>query len=150
MKPYEIRDTDLLISDDPVLLDRAFVHLFLSRHSYWARGVPREIVDRSLDYSLCLGVYRRGQQIGFARAVTDFATFAWLADVFVVEEDRGKGVGRKLVAAVLAHPRLQGLRRFLLGTRDAHGLYARFGFKPLAYPERFMEICSRNSYNCGG
>ena len=149
MKPYEIRETDLLISDDPALLDRAFVHRFLSERSYWAQGVPREIVDRALEHSLCLGVYRGGQQIGFARAVTDFATFAWLADVFVVEDNRGNGVGKKVVAAVLAHPRLQGLRRFLLGTRDAHDLYARFGFKPLAYPERFMEICSSNGYNCG-
>jgi GNAT superfamily N-acetyltransferase len=150
MKPYEIQETNLLISDDPALLDRAFVHHFLSEHSYWARGVPREMVDCSLEHSLCFGVYRDGQQIGFARAVTDFATFAWLADVFIVEDNRAKGIGKKLVAAVLGHPRLQGMRRFLLGTRDAHGLYARFGFQPLAYPERFMEICPGNSYNCGG
>jgi GNAT superfamily N-acetyltransferase len=150
MKPYEIQETNLLISDDPALLDRALVHHFLSEHSYWARGVPREMVDRSLEHSLCFGVYRDGQQIGFARAVTDFATFAWLADVFIVEDNRAKGIGKKLVAAVLGHPRLQGMRRFLLGTRDAHGLYARFGFQPLAHPERFMEICPGNSYNCGG
>jgi GNAT superfamily N-acetyltransferase len=150
MNPYEIREADLLISDDPALLDRVFIHQFLSERSYWAQGVPREIVDRAIEHSLCFGVYRGGQQIGFARAVTDFATFAWLADVFVVEDNRGKGVGQKLVAAVLAHPRLQGLRRFQLGTRDAHGLYARFGFQPLAYPERFMEISSGKGYNCGG
>jgi len=150
MNPYEIRETDLLISDDPTLLDRALIHRFLSEHSYWARGVPREIVDRSLAHSLCLGLYRDGRQLGFARVVSDFATFAWLADVFVVGDHRGKGLGRRLVAAVLAHPRLQGLRRFMLGTRDAHGLYARFGFKSLAQPERFMEIRPENSYNCGG
>ena len=150
MKPYEIHETDHLISDDPALLDRTFIHRFLSEHSYWAQDVPREIVDCSIDHSLCFGVYRAGEQIGFARAVTDFATFAWLADVFVVETNRGKGVGKKLVAAVLAHPRLQGLRRFQLGTRDAHGLYSRFGFQPLAYPERFMEISSGKGYNCGG
>jgi GNAT superfamily N-acetyltransferase len=150
MKPYEIRETGLLISDDPALLDRAFIHSFLSERSYWAQGVPREIVDRSIEHALCFGVYRHGRQIGFARAVTDFATFAWLADVFVVEENRGKGVGKRLIAAVLAHPRLQGLRRFQLGTRDAHSLYARFGFQPLAYPERFMEISSGKGYNCGG
>jgi GNAT superfamily N-acetyltransferase len=149
MKPYEIHENDLLISDNPALLDQAFVHHFLSERSYWAQGVPREIVDRSIEHSLCFGVYRGGQQIGFARAVTDFATFAWLADVFVVEDNRAKGIGKKLVTAVLAHPRLQGLRRFLLGTRDAHGLYARFGFQPLAYPERFMEICYGKGYNCG-
>ena len=150
MNPYEIRETDLLISDDPTLLDRALIHRFLSEHSYWARGVPREIVDRSLAHSLCLGLYHDGRQLGFARVVSDFATFAWLADVFVVGDHRGKGLGRRLVAAVLAHPRLQGLRRFMLGTRDAHGLYARFGFKSLAQPERFMEIRPENSYNCGG
>ena len=150
MNPYEIRETDLLISDDPTLLDRALIHRFLSEHSYWARGVPREIVDRSLAHSLCLGAYRDGRQIGFARVVSDFATFAWLADVFVVEDHRGMGFGRRLVAAVLAHPRLQGMRRFMLGTRDAHGLYARFGFQPLAQPERFMEIRPETSYKCGG
>ena len=149
MKPYVIREADLLISDDPALLDRAFIHRFLSERSYWAQGVPREIVDRSIEHSLCFGVYRDGPQIGFARAVTDFATFAWLADVFVVEDIRGHGIGKRLVAAVLAHPRLQGLRRFQLGTRDAHVLYARFGFQPLAHPERFMEISSGKGYNCG-
>ena len=106
-------------------------------------------MDRSLEHSLCFGVYLDGRQIGFARVVTDFATFAWLADVFIVEEKRGQDFGKKLVAAVLAHPRLQGLRRFQLGTRDAHGLYGQFGFKPLAFPERFMEIRPDNGYKCG-
>ena len=149
MKPYEIRETDLLISDDPSLLDRVLIHRFLSERSYWAQGVSREIVDRSLEHSLCFGVYQGAKQTGFARVVTDFATFAWLADVFIVEEKRGRGFGQKLVAAVLAHPRLHGLRRIMLGTRDAHGLYARSGFKPLAFPERFMEIRPENSYKCG-
>ena len=149
MKPYEIRETDLLISDDPALLDRALIHRFLSEHSYWAQGVSRETVDRSIGHSLCFGVYSAGRQAGFARVVTDFATFAWLADVFIVEEKRGQGLGKKLVAAVLAHPKLQGLRRFMLGTRDAQGLYGRFGFKPLTAPERFMEIRSESSYKCG-
>jgi len=149
MSTYKIREKDLLISDDKALLDRALIHRFLSERSYWAQDVPREIVDRSIEHSLCFGVYRNKSQIGFARVVTDFATFAWLADVFVIEVERKQGVGKKLVAAVLAHPRLQNLRRFMLGTRDAFGLYSRFGFKPLAYPERFMEIRSENSYNCG-
>jgi GNAT superfamily N-acetyltransferase len=149
MKPYEIRENGLLISDDPALLDRAFIFDFLRNRSYWAQEVTREIVDRSVENSLCFGVYRDGKQIGFARVVTDFATFAWLADVFVVEEQRGRGFSKKLVTTVLAHPRLQGLRRFLLGTRDAHGLYAQFGFKPLAFPERFMEIRSESSCKCG-
>jgi GNAT superfamily N-acetyltransferase len=149
MKPYEIRENGLLISDDPALLDRALIFDFLRNRSYWAQEVTREILDRSLENSLCFGVYLDAKQIGFARVVTDFATFAWLADVFVVEEKRGQSFSKKLVTAVLAHPRLQGLRRFMLGTRDAHGLYARFGFKPLAHPERFMEIRSESSYKCG-
>ena len=149
MKPYEIHENDLLISDNPALLDRALVFDFLRNRSYWAREVTREIMDRSVDNSLCLGVYLDAKQIGFARVVTDFATFAWLADVFIVEEKRGQGFSKKLLAAVLAHPRLQELRRFMLGTRDAHGLYGQFGFQPLAFPERFMEIRPESSYKCG-
>jgi GNAT superfamily N-acetyltransferase len=144
MNTYEVRHDDVLISDDRTQLDRALIHRFLGERSYWAQGVSREIVDRSIDHSLCFGVYRSGRQVGFARAVTDFATFAWLADVFIVEEERGRGLSKKLAAAILAHPRLQGLRRFLLGTRDAHGLYAQFGFEPIKYPERFMEIARPN------
>jgi len=146
MNPYEVRHEDGLISDNRTQLDRALIHQFLSERSYWAQGVPREIVDRSIDHSLCFGVYSSGRQVGFARVVTDFATFAWLADVFIVEEERGKGLSKKLVAAILAHPQLQGLRRFLLGTLDAHGLYAQFGFMPIKYPERFLEIAPPNPY----
>ena len=149
MKPYEMHENGLLISDDPALLDRALVFDFLRNRSYWAQELTREFLDRSVENSLSFGIYLDAKQIGFARVVTDYATFAWLADVFIVEEKRGLGLSKKLVAAVLAHPRLQGLRRFMLGTRDAHDLYARFGFKPLANPERFMEIRSENSYKCG-
>jgi len=149
METYETNENGVSISDDRARLDRALIFDFLRRRSYWAPEITPEIFDRSLENSLCIGVYRGGRQIGFARVVTDFATFAWLADVFIVEEQRGHGFGRKLVAAVLAHPRLQGLRRFLLGTRDAHELYSRFGFKPLAVPERFMEIRAESSYKCG-
>ena len=146
MNPYEVRHDDVLISDDRTQLDRALIHGFLGERSYWAQGVPRENVDRAIEHSLCFGVYLSGRQIGFARVVTDFATFAWLADVFIVEEERGQGRSKKLVAAIQAHPRLQGLRRFMLGTRDAHGLYAQFGFEPIKYPERFMEIAPPNPY----
>ena len=139
MKPYEINDGDLLISDDKARLDRPFIHRFLSQRSYWAKDVPMEVVNRSIEHSLCFGIYKAGCQIGFARAVTDFATFAWLADVFIVEEARGSGCGKKLVAAIVAHPGLQGLRRIVLGTRDAHTLYAQYGFTALKFPERFME-----------
>jgi GNAT superfamily N-acetyltransferase len=150
MKPYEINEDDLLISDDKGRLDRSFVHGFLSGRSYWAKDVPREIVERSIEHSLCFGIYKAGRQIGFARAVTDFATFAWLADVFIVEEERGKGYSKWLLAGILAHPGLQGLRRLMLGTRDAHTLYEQFGFTPLKYAERFIEIQSENSYKCAG
>ncbi len=148
MKPYEINDGDLLISDDKARLDRPFIHRFLSQRSYWAKDVPMEVVSRSIEHSLCFGIYRAGRQIGFARAVTDFATFAWLADVFIVEEERGSGCGKKLVAAIVAHPGLQRLRRIVLGTRDAHTLYGQYGFTPLKYPERFMEKVPETSYKC--
>ena len=143
---YEIRKGDLLISDDPALLDRGLIHRFLSEHSYWAQKVPREIVDTAIENSLCFGVYRDGKQVGFARAISDFATFAWLSDVFIVDAERGRGLSKQLVDAVLAHPRLQGLRRFMLATLDAHGLYGQFGFKPVKEVERFMEIHRPNAY----
>ena len=146
MNPYDIREGDLLISNDKVLLDRALIYGFLSQHSYWAQNVPREIVERAIEHSLCFGIYRSGRQVGFARVVTDLATFAWLADVFVVENERGHGLSKKLVAAVQAHPQLQGLRRFILATLDAHGLYAQFGFQPIKNAERFMEIFQPNVY----
>jgi GNAT superfamily N-acetyltransferase len=149
MKTYEINENGLLISDDRTRLDRALIFDFLRNRSYWAQGITREILDCSLENSLCFGVFLGGRQIGFARVVTDYATFAWLADVFIVEEERGDGFGKKLVVAVLTHPRLQGLRRFVLGTRDAHGLYSQSGFKPLEFPERFMEFHPENSYKCG-
>ena len=146
MNAHEIREGDLLISNNKSLLDRALIHGFLSERSYWAQGVPRETVERAIEYSLCFGVYRSGRQVGFARVVTDCATFAWLADVFVIEAERGHGLSKKLVAAVRAHPQLQGLRRFMLATQDAHGLYAQFGFKPITNVERFMEIFRPNAY----
>ena len=125
------------VSTDRGRLDVDLIHRFLAEDSYWARGVARETVERSLEHSLCFGVFAGGRQVAFARAVTDRATFAWLADVFVVEEHRGRGVGEMLVRAVLSHPELQTLRRWLLATLDAHGLYRRFGFEDS--PEaRFM------------
>jgi len=146
MKTYEVREGDLLISDDLKLLDRALIHRFLSERSYWAQGIPRETVDRAIDHSLCFGLYQDGRQTGFARVVTDTATFGWLADVFVVEDQRGRGLGKRLVAAVLAHPQLQSFRRFMLGTLDAHGLYEQFGFTPLKEVQRFMEIHRTDVY----
>jgi GNAT superfamily N-acetyltransferase len=133
------RRGDFVVSTDPGLLDVGLIHDFVANRSYWARGRPLEVVRRSLANSLCFGLYEGRRQIGLARVVTDRATFAWLCDVFVLEAYRGRGLSKWLLECVLGHPELQGLRRFLLGTRDAHGLYARYGFTPLADPERFME-----------
>ena len=149
MNTYEIQENDLLISTDKTRLDRALIHSFLSERSYWAKGIPAETLNRSIENSLCFGIYQADRQIGFARVVTDLATFAWLADVFIIEEQRGFGFAKKLVAAIVAHPQLQGLRRFMLGTADAHGLYQQFGFEPIKQVERFMEIHQPNPYKCG-
>jgi GNAT superfamily N-acetyltransferase len=128
------------ISTDPARLDRDLIHGFLSQKSYWARGVSRDVVERCIDNSICFGVYRDREQVGFARVVTDRAAIAYLADVFVVSGHRDRGLGKWLVETVMTHPDLQGLRRFMLGTADAHALYERFGFRPPAHPERMMEI----------
>jgi GNAT superfamily N-acetyltransferase len=127
-----------LISTDASMLDLEVVHAYLSR-SYWAAGVPEDVVRRSIENSLCFGVYRGEEQAGFARVVTDRATFAYLADVFVLEEHRGRGIGKWLVEVILSHPDLQGLRRWMLATRDAHDLYRRYAFTELARPGIFME-----------
>ncbi len=126
------------ISCDPARIDLEMVHRFLAS-SYWARGIPLETVRRSLQHSLCFGIYDQGQQIGFARVITDHATFAYLADVFVLETHRGLGLSKWLMQCILAHPELQHLRRWSLVTQDAHGLYRQFGFTQLASPERWME-----------
>jgi GNAT superfamily N-acetyltransferase len=133
------RHDELELSSDPARLDRALIHRYLANESYWATGVPKSVIERALDHSLCFGVYRGRTQLAFARAVTDRATFAYLADVFVVSGERGRGLGKWLVEAIGRHPELRGLRRWLLATRDAHALYAQYGFKPLANPARFME-----------
>jgi len=146
---FRARRGEFHISTAPALLDVPLIHEFLCRRSYWAAGIPLEVVRRSLDNSLCFGLYAGGQQVGFARVVTDRATFAWLADVFVLEEYRGRGLSKWLVEVVLGYPELQGLRRFLLGTRDAHGLYRRYGFAPLADPGRFLEVFRPDIYQAG-
>lgn len=132
------------ISTDPARLDIGVIHGFL-RESYWAQGRPRSVVERSIRNSLCFGVYLDGRQVAFARVVSDRAVFAYLMDVFVLPDFRGRGISKALMRAVLDHPELQGLRMFVLGTRDAHGLYARFGFGPLAEPGRWMAIQNPNS-----
>jgi GNAT superfamily N-acetyltransferase len=137
--PFEIRRGDYVISTDPARLDLDAIYGYLSR-SYWAAGRPRESVARSLQHSLCFGLYHGASQVGLVRLITDYTTFAWLCDVFVLEEHRGQGLGVWLIEMVIAHPELQGLRRFMLATRDAHGLYARHGFTPLANPDGWMEL----------
>jgi GNAT superfamily N-acetyltransferase len=130
---------ELEISTDPARLDLEMIHGYLSQRSYWAAGRARELVARSIANSLTFGAYEGGRQVAFARVVTDRATFAYLCDVFVLESERSRGIGKRLMEAVLAHPDLQGLRRFHLVTLDAHELYRRFGFSPLSQPERHME-----------
>ena len=127
------------ISTDPSRLQLAAIHAYLTR-SYWSPGVPEDVVARAIANSLCFGIYLGDAQVGFARVVTDKASFAYLADVYVLEEHRRQGLSKRLVDAIQAHPDLQGLRHFMLATKDAHGLYAQFGFKPVAAPERLMEI----------
>ncbi len=128
------------ISTDPERLDRELIHGFLTT-SYWSPGIPREVVERAIDHSLNFGLYAPGGgQVGYARVVTDQATFAYLADVFVLAGHRGRGLGKLLMADVFAHPELQGLRRWALVTSDAHTLYHRYGFAPPASPERHLAI----------
>lgn len=135
-----------VISTDKALLDISAVHAYLTR-SYWSPGIPKAIVEKVIAGSLCFGLFtQERQQVGFARMITDSATFAYLADVYVLEEHRGKGLAKWMMETIMAHPSLKGLRRIMLATRDAHRLYERFGFKPLARPEAFMEIHKPNIY----
>ena len=128
------------ISTDRARLDRDLIFEFLNREAYWSRGIDRERVERAIDRSLCFGAYDGDAQVGFARVVTDAATFAYLGDVFVVPAHRGRGLGGLLLAAVLSHPDVRGLRRIILATADAHDLYRRHGFEPLADPGIYMAI----------
>ena len=136
---FELGEGEFVVSDDPARLDLDLIHSFL-RESYWAQDIPRDVLERGLRNSLCLGIYEGGRQVGFGRAVTDRATYAYLADVFVIESHRGRGLAKLFMRALMAHPDLQGLRRWALVTRDAHELYRQFGFTSLARPELHMEI----------
>ena len=146
------------IDTDPQRLDLRAIHAYLSR-SYWSPGVSFDTVRRAVENSLSFGLYceaasqpdtqasvQIGEQVGYARVITDKTTFAYLADVYVLEEHRGQGLSKRLIQAVQSHPDLQGLRRFLLATKDAHGLYAQFGFKALANPTRMMEVLDPDAY----
>lgn len=136
---HEWRQGDFLISTDKNKLDLKLIHRFLSNDSYWAKGRTLAVVVRSVENSLSFGIYKNNKQIGFARVVTDFATFAWVADVFIVNEHRGQGLSKWLMETITSHPDLQGFRRWVLATKDAHELYRQFGFIELKRPERWME-----------
>ena len=141
----ESRRGEFLISTDRARLDLDVIHGFLT-NSYWAKGIPRDVVERSIAGSIAFGLFEDERQVGFARVVTDLATYAYLADVFVVEECRGRGLGDWLVESIRLHPQLQGLRRFALITRDAGPLYARHGFSAPGNPAGYMEIVNRDVY----
>lgn len=144
--PTQQLPADYEISTDTDRLDVEVIHKFLAEDAYWSPGIPRSTVVRGIANSLCFGVYHREAQVGFARVVTDKATFALLADVFILKAHRGKGLSKWLMRCVVEHDDLQGLRRFLLLTSDAHGLYSQFGFKELGSPARFMEVLRQDMY----
>src|SRR5256714_5737579 len=141
-RPFKVMEWhkgEYTISTERGRLDLAVIHRFVSEESYWGKGRPLEVVRRSIENSLPFGVYRGAELVGFARVVTDYATFAWLADVFILQEQRGQGLAKWLIEVIVCHPRLQGLLRWLLATKDAHELYRRFGFTELQDPARWME-----------
>ncbi len=140
------------ISTDKTRLDLELIHDFLANRSYWAAGVPYSVVVKSIENSLCFGVYDQGGQVGFGRVVTDFATFAYIGDVFILEHYRGRGLGQKLIKAIMECPELQGLRLWLIGTKDAHDLYRKFGFQKVVetpFVDRFMVIRKLDVYQKG-
>lgn len=137
-------------SFDAARLDLELVHRYLATEAYWSAGIPRAVVERAIVNSLCIGAYRGREQVGFARLVTDRATFAYLGDVFVVAKERGQGIARRMVRTLLDHDDVQGLRRTLLFTADAHALYRDLGFTDLARPERGMEIVRTEPYRAAG
>lgn len=142
----EYSNKNFLISTDTAKLDVEAIHNFLSA-SYWAKNIPEKVVARAIKNSLCFGVYDSDRQIGFARVITDYATYAYLADVYILESHRGLGLSKWLMKCIMAHPDLQGLRRFSLATKDAHGLYQKFGFNELKNPEFHMEIFNSEIYH---
>ena len=140
------KNVNVVVDTDKSRLDIDVIHGFL-RDCYWATNIPRDVLQRAIEGALCFGVYVDDKQVGFARVISDYATFAYLSDVFILESHRGQGLSKLMMEAIVNHPDLQGLRRFLLSTRDAHGLYAQFGFTPLASPQRFMERFAPNVYD---
>jgi GNAT superfamily N-acetyltransferase len=146
MTIFETRNGEFTVSTDPERLDLEAIHRFLSEESYWALNRTREQTETAIKNSLPFGLYKGENLIGFARVVTDFATFAYLGDVFVINEFRGRGLSKWLMQTIIEHPELQGFRRWILATRDAHTLYEKFGFHGLVHPERWMEKPAPNAY----
>ena len=144
----DLRD-DLRLSTLTDEMDVDAIHAYLSAESYWAPGISRDVVARAVQHSLCVGIFSGAAQVAFARAVTDRATYAYLADIYVLEPYRGGGLGKWMMEVLTAHPDLQGLRRWSLMTKDAHGLYAQFGFTPLKQPDRSMERTHPGAYARG-
>jgi GNAT superfamily N-acetyltransferase len=143
----EYRRGEFLISTARERLNLEVIYGFLT-NCYWAKGIPREVVERSIQHALCFGIYDgEGAQFGFARVISDFATVAYIGDVFVLETHRGRGLGKWLMQCIMQHPALQNLRRWILTTRDAHGLYSQVGFTPVKFPERFMELHNPDVYD---
>lgn len=142
----ERRSGSYTVSDDPARLDLRAMHAYLTR-SYWSAGIPFALVERAVRSSLCIGAYdEAGAQVGLVRVISDYATFCYVCDVYVLEDHRGRGLSKAMLGMVMDHPRLQGLRRWSLVTADAHGLYRQFGFKPVAQPERHMERLQPDIY----
>lgn len=142
---HEHRDGDILVTTDPLRLDLDAIHGFLVG-SYWAAGIPREVVERSVRHSICFGAFDGDRQVGFARVISDRATYAYMSDVFVLPSHRGRGIGKRLMACVTSHPELQDLRLWTLFTRDAPGLYRHYGFGEARYADRLMEKRAERSY----
>lgn len=142
----EVTPGEFTISDDRSRLDIDLIFRFLTEEAYWAKNRSEAQMRTSIENSICFGAYLEGMQVGFARVVTDRATFAYVGDVFVIPEFRGRGLSKRLMQAMLDHPELQGLRRWVLATKDAHGLYTQFGFTELKFPERWMERAASNAY----
>ena len=145
----ECRRGEFTVSTDRKLIDLDVIHGFLT-NCYWAKGISRDVVARSIENSLCFGVYSEGKQVGFARVISDYATYAYIGDVFLLDSFHGRGLGKWLMGCIMQHPRLQGLRRWSLVTRDAHGLYSKLGFEPLKKPQNYMELHRPDVYQKAG
>jgi GNAT superfamily N-acetyltransferase len=143
---FTINGESFFISDDKLLLNVEIIHDYLCEESYWSKGIPLKTVQNSIDHSLCIGVFYQNQTIGFARVVSDYSTFAYLCDVFVLDKFQGRGISKQLMTFIMHHPNLNGLRRWMLMTKDAHGLYSQFGWQQLDAPDKAMEINFPNIY----